>query len=87
MSGPEKGVATVEPPEDRLGPIMRAVAQAVAELPKGTNGALVAIANEQGANLAVVSKLPGSEAFAVQAWVGKRWDGPLDYGAAVKVTW
>lgn len=87
MTEPTKGVALVEPPEDRIGPIMQAVAKAVAELPPGTNGALVAVANETGANLAVVSKLPDSDALYVQAWVGKRWDGPLEYGAAVRVTW
>ena len=80
------GVALNAPP---VGPIMaaasKAIADATAQIPPGRTGALVAIGNEAGINLAVVQRIGGD--FAVTAWIGRSWKGSLEYGAAAKLTW
>lgn len=81
----DKGVQFIPPPTDRLGPIMRAVHTAVDSLPEGANGAIVGLVNEAGANAAVVAKL--DQQWVVTGWVGKKWGGSLEYGAAVRKTW
>jgi hypothetical protein len=64
---------------------MSAIQNAMNSLPVGANGALVAVANEQGVNAAVVVR--AGDHFAVTSWIGKSWKGSLEYGAATRVTW
>lgn len=77
-----KGVAFTPPPAERLGAISRAIDDAFKQVPEGARGALIAVANEKGANAVLVTK--GPHGFDVQAWIGKSWGGSLEYGAAVR---
>jgi hypothetical protein len=79
------GVAFVPPPDAHIGPILAAINRAVADLSPGSKGALVSVVNAHGANAAIVAKL-GKE-WVVQAFIGKAWSGPIEYGAAVKKEW
>lgn len=86
MSDPTApGVAYVPPPSMLFGPIRQAIDKAVAEIEPTKRGALVAVANEEGANAAVVAKI--GSVWTVQAWVGKTWKGSTNYGATVKASW
>lgn len=80
------GVAFREPPVALQPSIRAAIADAVAAIPPGRNGALVGIATERGWNAAVVSKL--GDDWEVQAWVGKDWQAPgVTYGTVVRKSW
>lgn len=79
------GVAFRPPPVDLQESLQRAIADAVASIPPGKTGALVALVNEQGANAAVVARL--GSAWEVQVWVGKSWKGSAEYGAALRASW
>lgn len=85
MTGALPGVATNPPPASLLDAITRQVHEAVATLPPGANGGLVAVATTAGVNLAVVSKV--GDHVDIQAWIGKDWQQPLEGGASVKVSW
>lgn len=80
------GVALNAPP---VGPIMagvnKAISEAVASLPPGKQGGIVAVGNETGVNLAVVQKV--GDSFAVTGWIGRSWKGTTVYGAAMQWTW
>jgi hypothetical protein len=65
--------------------IERHVQRALAEVPAGKNGALVAVATEGGVNLAVAHR--AGDDWTVAAWIGKDWRGPVEGGAYVKRTW
>lgn len=85
-----KGVIwSLQPPLGLSASIDKAVREAVAELPKGANGALIGVATERGANLVVAQRL--GDHIQVAAWVGKSgWDssGPaFEAGASIKAVW
>jgi hypothetical protein len=80
------GVAFREPPVALQPSLRAAIADAVATIPPGRNGALVGIATERGWNAAIVSKL--ADDWEVQAWVGKDWDAVgVTYGTVVRKSW
>lgn len=79
------GVQFVPPPPLLYGPIRQAIDQAIAQLEPGKTGALLAVANETGANAAFVAKI--GQVWAVQAWIGKTWHGSTNYGGTVKASW
>jgi hypothetical protein len=84
------GVAFTPPPLDLQPQISRAIADAVRTLPEGSNGALVALANEQGANAAIVARVDTGYGWKweTQAWVGKTWKaGAVQYGGSVRASW
>lgn len=85
MSDPTPGVLFVPPPVEIQPSILAAIDRAVAALPPGASGSLVGLVNEQGANAVVVSLLP--HGWRVEAWIAKRWDADLTYGAVVRKTW
>jgi hypothetical protein len=79
------GVVMTAPPE-RLIPDLRAsMADALAQLRAGEQGALVAVATDAGVNAAVVARVGGD--WQVQAWIGKRWGAHVQGGALVVRTW
>lgn len=83
---PQRGVAFTAPPADLEPALARTIADAVAHLPDGKRGALVGLANEHGANAAVVTRLGG--VWEVQAWIGKTWKaGPTQYGGSIRASW
>lgn len=79
------GVKFTEPPPDRLRPIAEAIQSAVNTLPPEAKGAIVGIANEQGANAALVVR--AGERIQILSWIGKEWGGSTNYGAAVRAQW
>ncbi len=88
--GASNGVAMVVPPAELIPSITEAVNKAMAAIPAGCSGALVAIVTPKGTNLALAQKV--GDHVRVTAWMGKTW-GPTpgepswDYGAAATVTW
>lgn len=78
------GVALNAPPVSILAQATKMVSEAVATIPPGSKGALVAIATEKGVNLALASKV--GDHVEVTTWIGKSWGAPIAGGAAVKVT-
>lgn len=82
---PYRGVQFNAPPEDTLGPIMKAINTAVQSLPSGVNGALVGTATGAGWNAAIVARV--GHGWAVQAWIGSKWGDPIDVGGQVLKTW
>ena len=82
---PESGVLFNAPPNNLLPSISKSIADAIAQLPPGANGAVVGIATEKGANAAVVAKV--RDGWEIQAWIGKKWVGPVEGGGSVRVTW
>lgn len=89
MSAPAKphvnGVQFKEPPATLQPSLRAAIAEAVASIPPGKSGAIVAVVNEKGANAAIVGKVGGI--WDVQAWVGKTWTQDTQYGASVSAAW
>jgi hypothetical protein len=79
------GVAFRPPPVEMQPALKAVVADAVAHLAPGQSGALVVLANEAGANAAIVQRL--GRGWDVQAWVGKSWKGSAQYGAVVRASW
>jgi hypothetical protein len=72
------------------GPIASSIKSAVHDalrlIPPDKNGALVAVATENGVNLAVAHR-SGSGNFEVAAWIGKSWGEALSGGAAIRASW
>lgn len=59
---------------------------ALAEIPEGKQGALVAVATESGVNLVVAHRV--GEKFRVAAWIGKSgWDKPINGGVEIRASW
>jgi hypothetical protein len=88
--GASNGVAMNIPPAELIPSITEAVNKAMAAIPAGATGALVAIYTPKGANLALAQKV--GEHVKVTAWLGKTWapkpgEAAWDYGAAATVTW
>lgn len=61
------------------------VDRALADLPKGKQGAVVAFANLEGAKLAVVARL--GERWSVAGVLEQPWHGPLAAEAAAVFSW
>ncbi len=83
-----KGVALNPPPAEILGTVNQMVADALKGIPAGSKGALVGIATRSGSgaihvNLALAKKV--RENVTVLTWIGKRWDAPIEGGAAVQI--
>jgi hypothetical protein len=83
--GASAGVAVMAPPEALLPSIAAAVAKACEAIPAGRTGALVAIADTKGANLAVVQRI-GTH-VEIMGWIGKSWGEPIAGGASVHASW
>ncbi len=79
------GVAFSPPPPSLLEDAHAALQQALGTLPPGAQGALVGVATASGVNAVVVAKAPHE--WAVQAWIGKTWTGPITGGASVLKVW
>lgn len=79
------GVAYAAPPAELLPAITGQISAALASLRPGSTGALVAIVTETGANAAIVAKLP--HGWETIAYIGKRWGGPIEGGAAIRREW
>jgi hypothetical protein len=85
MPEPDVPGVAFRPPPVELQPVLRAaIADAVAHIPPGKSGALVALVNDAGANAAIAARVGG--VWAVQAWV-KSWKGRADYGGVVRASW
>ena len=78
--------AIVTPPSMIRDTIKRKVDEALADIPPGKRGALVAVATEAGVNIAIAHRDPAS-GWQVAAWVGRNWSGAVSAGAEVKKTW
>ena len=77
--------AMVTPPDLIRASIKQAVDRALADIPPGRSGALVAVATLDGVNLAVAHK---ADDWEIVAWVGKSWQSDaFSAGAQVKKTW
>ena len=88
LATPENLVAgvMVTPPEMISASIKRHVEQALAEIPPGKSGAMVAVATTDGVNLVFAHRTATD--WEVAAWVGKQWrNKDLLAGVAVKKTW
>lgn len=79
------GVSFTEPPPDVFPSVMAAVKDAIGKLSPDAKGAMIGVVNTHGANAVVVAKLKGG--FQIQAWIGKSWHGPVDYGANILKEW
>jgi hypothetical protein len=79
------GVSFTEPPAEIFPSVMAAVHEAIGQLSPDARGAMIGVVNTHGANAVVVAKL--TYGFEVQAWIGKSWSGPMDYGANVIKEW
>lgn len=84
MSG-EKGIAFVAPPPHLLADAQKVIDGIAKQLPKGTNGAVIGVATENGWNAAIVHR--AGDRFQVAGWLGKDWSAPVTGGAAVRMTW
>lgn len=86
MAAP-KGVAFSAPPPHLIADARRAIEQMTAQLPDGTNGAVIVMATDQGMNAAVVHRV--GKRFAVGTWIGKEsgWGSRFTGGGAVQATW
>jgi hypothetical protein len=89
-AGASNGVAMMAPPSALMASITSEITKAMAEVPAGSKGALVAVTSKNAdgtfnANLAVVSKV--GEHVKVMAWMGKSWPAKATYGAATQITW
>lgn len=84
---PPGPLGVIETPPDRIRAAIRLkVEEALAEIPKDKSGAIVAVATQDGVNLAVAHK--GPMGWTVAAWVGKRWGAKgTDVGAQIKTSW
>lgn len=82
---PEPGVAFQPPPASLLAQATELLQQTTAQLPPGTNGAIVGLATEKGWNAAIVHRV--DDHFVVAGWLGKHWGESLTGGAAVRATW
>jgi len=79
------GVSFTEPPAEIFPSVMAAVHEAIGKLSPEARGAMIGVVNTHGANAVVVAKMP--HGWAVQAFIGKSWSGPVDYGANVIKEW
>jgi hypothetical protein len=82
------GVRYAEPPADAIPSIKASIEKAIeaANLPPGAKGTIVGIADEKGANGAVVIR--AGRGWDVVSWIGKEWGAPKPhYGAAVRKVW
>lgn len=81
-----------EPEIDKSGPIRRyldsgiqaSIDKALASLPEGKAGAVIAYANGEGARLAVLGRVGIAEWTVV---VDKPWHGPVGAEAALRFSW
>jgi hypothetical protein len=80
-----KGVEFTTPPLDKIGIINQAVKDAFKQLPSGAKGGLFAIVNEQGANAVLATKTRGD--VEILAYIGRHWNGSINYGVAVRRVW
>lgn len=82
-----KGVALNAPPASILADATRMVRDAMAQVPEGEHGSLVAIATEQdgkvNVNLALATKI-GTHVEVV-TWIGKSWGTPVAAGVMGRV--
>jgi hypothetical protein len=82
------GVRMASPPADRLAPISAAINELWATLPADTDLAVLGLANEAGANGAIVVRVThGPQPWEVVGWLAKAWGGSVNYGAMVRKTW
>jgi hypothetical protein len=81
------GVASVPPPLAAMPTIMAQIDRVVATLPPNKRlGATLNVDDDEGINVALVTKLTPSGSVAGVAWFGKKWGEPkLDYGISVRV--
>lgn len=82
-------VHSLTPPAGLSESIAKAVADAVAAIPAGKNGALIGVVTERGTNLVLAGRSQDG-AIQAQAWIGKSgWDTPIregwEYGAQLAV--
>lgn len=85
MSDEPKGVAFSAPGPELVPSITASIRRAVESLPAGSRGAIVGVATQDGVNAAIVARF--DHGWDVQAWVGKRWAGPLEAGVQVQKVW
>lgn len=65
--------------------IQKAIDEALAAVPDGQHGAVLAYASETGARLAVAGKI--GEKWSVVGTLDREWNGKLEGAAAVRFTW
>ena len=82
---PIKGVVLSPPPRDLRASIDRSVKALVADLPAQKRGALVTVVTTAGVNLAVLARV--NDVWAVKAYVGKTWGGPIEGAGEVTASW
>lgn len=78
------GVKLIPPPPERAEKIMDAIQRHIDMIPEGKDAVAIGILNDQGANLAFVTRTKFD--INVLMWVGKEWGGSHDYGIAVVKT-
>lgn len=81
----DKGVKFNGPSLDRIVPIRNAVEKAFADLPPGANNSLMIVANETGANAVIAVNFTGK--VEIISYIGKKWEGSLEYGAVARIRW
>lgn len=81
----EKGVAFNTPPEHLIHDLNASIGAALAELPPDAHGAVIAVATMEGTNAVVVGKLRND--WVTKVWIGKKWGGPIEGGAALMRVW
>jgi hypothetical protein len=72
------GVAGTPPPPRLIQDAITHVTAQMAQVPPTARGALVAVGNRSGVNAAIA--VHGPQGVEIQAWVGKSWTGPIDFG-------
>lgn len=75
----------ITPPHLIRDAIKRQVETVLLGIETGKTGALVAVATQDGVNLAVAHRF--KQRWEVTAWIGKSWKGGTDLGAQVTKTW
>jgi hypothetical protein len=81
---PAKGVVFNAPPPHLIQDAIAHVTAKMAQVPAHAHGALVAVGNRDGVNAAVA--VHGPMGVEIVGWIGKSWQGPIDFGIdAVKV--
>lgn len=61
------------------------MADALATLEPGYNGAFVAVLTTEGAKLAIVDRI--NETWSVSAYAAGKWEGPLEAGVEILAKW
>lgn len=85
MSG-ETGVATNPPPLEFVTAMNASITQFVdATIREDDRGGLIAVTTKAGVNLAVVQRV--GKKSEIVAYIGKKWDEPIDGGIYWRSRW